>query len=78
MLQENPFFRPNIVQVTMLVCKIMKLDFNELKLKDFYNAGSYNFQALHEYQVQKQNELLRQKQMYYQQQALANSKMHYH
>lgn len=74
MLQENPFFRPNIVQVTMLVCKIMKLDFNELKLKDFYNAGSYNFQALHEYQVQKQNELLRQKQMYYQQQALANSK----
>ncbi|RCK54670.1 Serine/threonine-protein kinase AKL1 [Candida viswanathii] len=74
MLQENPFFRPNIVQVTMLVCKIMKIDFAKLKLKDFYNAGPYNFQALHEYQVHKQNELLRQKQMYYQQQALANSK----
>ncbi|KAL6449855.1 PRK1 Actin-regulating kinase PRK1 [Candida maltosa Xu316] len=63
MLQENPLFRPNIVQVLIL----------KLKLKDFYNSGPYNFQALHEYQVHKQNELLRQKQMYYQQQALANS-----
>ena len=73
MLQENPLFRPNIVQVLILVCKLMSIDFAKLKLKDFYNAGPYNFQALHEYQVHKQNELLRQKQLYYQQQALANS-----
>lgn len=73
MLQENPLFRPNIVQVLILVCKLMNIDFANLKLKDFYNAGPYNFQALHEYQVHKQNELMRQKQLYYQQQALANS-----
>ncbi|KAI5952268.1 AKL1 [Candida jiufengensis] len=68
MLQENALFRPNIIQVLMLICKIMNIKFETLRIKDFYNLGPYNFQALHEYQVQKQNEIMQQKQIYYQQQ----------
>lgn len=67
MLQENPLFRPNIAQVIMLICKISKVDFNELGIEDFYQAGEYNFQALHEYQRHKQQEMVKQ-QMYQQQQ----------
>ena len=43
-----------------------------LKLEDIYNTGPYNFHALHEYQRHKQNELLKQQQLYYQQNAYAN------
>lgn len=68
MLQENPLFRPNIVQVIMIVYKLINKDYKEYGVKDFYEAGSYNFQALSEYQQAKQNELLKQQQMYYQQQ----------
>lgn len=67
MLQENPTFRPNIVQVIMLLSKMLKIDFKDLALKDFYKAGPYNFQALHEYQHHKQQEIAKQ-QMYQQQQ----------
>ncbi|CUM67028.1 uncharacterized protein PRCAT00004716001 [Priceomyces carsonii] len=73
MLQDNPLFRPNIVQVLMLVTAMMKIDFNELGVADFYKAGPFNFHALHEYQRHKQNELLKQQQLYYQQQALSGS-----
>lgn len=66
-LQENPNFRPNIVQVIMLICKMLKIDFNELGIDDFYNAGSYNFQALHDYQLHVQQEIVKQ-QLYQQQQ----------
>ena len=72
MLQENPLFRPNIVQVLMLLCTMMKIEFKSLKLEDIYNTGPYNFHALHEYQRHKQNELLKQQQLYYQQNAYAN------
>lgn len=71
MLQENPLFRPNIIQVLMLVSTILKVDFHELGVEDFYNVGPYNFQALHEYQRQKQAELMKQQQIYYQQQQQA-------
>lgn len=73
MLQENPLFRPNIVQVLMLVAKIMRIDFAELAVDDFYGLGPYNFQALHDYQRHKQNEMLKQQQMYYQQHAAAHA-----
>ncbi|KAK7680669.1 hypothetical protein QCA50_016237 [Cerrena zonata] len=68
MLQENPIFRPNIIQVIILVATMMKLDFKDLKIEDFYKVGPYNFHALHEYQRQKQQELIQQQQFYYQQQ----------
>jgi len=72
MLQENPLFRPNIVQVLMLLSKMMKIEFQSLKLEDIYNTGPYNFHALHEYQRHKQNELLKQQQLYYQQNAYSS------
>ncbi|RLV91474.1 Essential for maintenance of the cell wall protein 1 [Spathaspora sp. JA1] len=72
MLQENPMFRPNIVQVLMLVSKIMGFEFSNLGLEDIYKLGPYNFQALHEFQLHKQNEIIRQKQAYYQQQLIAS------
>lgn len=70
MLQENPLFRPNIVQVIMILSKQMQLNFTSLNVEDVYKLGPYNFQALHEYQIQKQSELARQQQIYYQQRAL--------
>ncbi|CAK9439747.1 uncharacterized protein LODBEIA_P38470 [Lodderomyces beijingensis] len=73
MLQENPLYRPNIVQVLMLVCKISGIKFESLKLKDFYKLGPYNFQTLQEYQAQKQAEIMREKQIYLHQQSLANA-----
>ncbi|KAG7664835.1 AKL1 [[Candida] subhashii] len=73
MLQENPIFRPNIVQVLMLISKMAGFEFEELGLSDFYKLGPYNFQALHEYQVHKQNEIMRQKQLYFQQQLISSS-----
>lgn len=68
MLQESPLYRPNIVQILMLLCRMMSIEFSELGVDDFYHAGEYNFQALHEMQRQKQNELLKQQQYYYEQQ----------
>lgn len=68
LLQENPLMRPNIVQVVQLVASLLKVDFSGLAVDDIYKAGPYNFQALHEYQSQKQNEMMRQQQMYYEQQ----------
>ncbi|CAI5759073.1 unnamed protein product [Candida verbasci] len=67
MLQDNPLYRPNIIQVIMLVSKLMNIEYGGLKILDFYKTGAYNFQSLHEYQVQKQNETIRQKQKYMQQ-----------
>lgn len=68
MLQENPVYRPNVVQILMLLCRLQHTEFSELNIEDFYQAGEYNFQALHEMQKQKQNELLKQQQYYYEQQ----------
>ncbi|ABN66929.2 Ark-family serine/threonine protein kinase [Scheffersomyces stipitis CBS 6054] len=76
MLQENPLFRPNVVQVLMLVSKMKDTDFSSLNIEDIYNAGGYNFHALHDYQRHKQNELLQRQQLYYQQQSLAASVSH--
>ncbi|CAN3375256.1 hypothetical protein DIRU0_E02256 [Diutina rugosa] len=73
MLQENPLFRPNIVQVLQLVAKMSRIDFNEMGIEDFYHSGPYNFQALADYQRHKQQELLKQQQMYFHQQALAQA-----
>ncbi|ODV82465.1 uncharacterized protein CANTADRAFT_45149 [Suhomyces tanzawaensis NRRL Y-17324] len=73
MLQENPLFRPNIVQVIMLLAKMMEIDFKDVGIDDFYKTGGYNFQALHEYQRQKQKEMIKQQQLFYQQQQLAAS-----
>jgi Serine/threonine protein kinase len=67
MLQESPLLRPNIVQVIMLLSKMMNLEFKELKLDDFVGVGPYNFHALHEFQRQKHNEILKNQQLYYQQ-----------
>lgn len=72
MLQENPLLRPNIVQVLMLLCQILKVDFKDIDIEDIYATGPYNFHALHEYQRQKQAEILKQQQLYYQQQAFNN------
>lgn len=68
MLQENPLYRPNIVQIIMLLCKMMGLKFGDLGVDDFYHTGEYNFQALHDMQRHKQNELLKQQRYYYEQQ----------
>lgn len=68
MLQESPLYRPNIVQIIMLLCKMMGLEFGDLGIDDFYHVGEFNFQALHEMQRHKQNELLKQQQYYYEQQ----------
>lgn len=68
MLQESPLYRPNIVQILMLLCRMMGIEFSDLDIDDFYHAGEYNFQALHEMQRQKQNELLKQQQYYFEQQ----------
>lgn len=76
MLQENPLFRPNIVQVIMIVFKLINKDYKEYGVKDFYEVGPYNFQALSEYQKMKQNELLKQQQMYYQQQQQQQLQQH--
>ncbi|GEQ71964.1 hypothetical protein JCM33374_g5650 [Metschnikowia sp. JCM 33374] len=68
MLQENPVFRPNIVQIIMLVAKLMSTDYKKLDIEDFYGAGEYNFQALYEMQREKHNQLLKQQQYYIAQQ----------
>ena len=68
MLQENPLYRPNIVQILILVAKLMGIDYTALKLEDFYGAGEYNFQALYDMQREKQNQLLKQQQYYFEQQ----------
>lgn len=68
MLQENPLYRPNIVQILMLVAKLMGTDYKALDIEDFYGAGEYNFQALHEMQREKHNQLLKQQQYYLEQQ----------
>lgn len=50
MLQENASYRPNIVQLLMLLARMRGEDFALLKIEDFYGAGEYNFHALHEMQ----------------------------
>ncbi|KAG5419050.1 AKL1 [Candida metapsilosis] len=70
MLQENSLYRPNIVQVLMLICKLSNIKFETLELKDFYNLGPYSFEALQEYQLQKQNQASQEKQLYIQQQRI--------
>lgn len=70
MLQENSLYRPNIVQVLMLICKLSNIKYEALGLKDFYNLGPYNFETLQEYQLQKQNQSLHEKQLYVQQQRM--------
>ncbi|KAI5967780.1 AKL1 [Candida theae] len=70
MLQENSLYRPNIVQVLVLICKLSNIKFETLGLKDFYNLGPYSFETLQEYQLKKQNEALHEKQLYAQQQRL--------
>lgn len=67
MLQENPVMRPTVVQVLMLLAKMLHQEFADWKIEDIYATGPYNFQALGEYQRQRQEEL-RKQQMYYQQQ----------
>lgn len=67
MLQDNPMMRPTIVQVLMLVAKMLRVDFAEWNIKDFYGTGEYNFHALSEYQRQRQEEMMKQHQMYYNQ-----------
>lgn len=73
MLQENPFYRPNIVQIIILLAKIMNIPFRDLKIEDYYNLGEYNFQALYDYQRKKQNEMIEQQQLYMHQQSLASN-----
>lgn len=69
MLQENPAYRPNIIQIIMLLAKMTKVDFETLAIEDFYKVGPYNFQGLHDMQRQKHEEFLRQ-QYYYEQKRL--------
>lgn len=71
MLQESSYWRPNIVQVLMILASLINIPFKDIAVEDFYKNGPYNFQALQEYQFQKNNELLKQQQLYYQQQHAA-------
>lgn len=64
LLQEDPLYRPNIVQLLILVCRIKGVDFAQLGVDDFYRCGEYSFQALHEMQRRKQKELVAQRQRY--------------
>lgn len=50
MLQENAAYRPNIVQILMLLARMRGEDFALWKVDDFYGVGEYNFHALHEMQ----------------------------
>lgn len=68
MLQENPLYRPNVVQILMLLCQMTGKKIEDYDVEDFYHAGAYNFQALHEMQQHKQEELRKQQQLYYEQQ----------
>lgn len=68
MLQENPLYRPNIVQILTLVARMMNITLEELAVEDFYSAGPYDFQALHEMQQRKHDELMKQQQYYLDQQ----------
>lgn len=72
MLQENPLYRPNIVQILMLVSRMLGKNIEDYSVEDFYNAGPYNFQALHEMQQRKQDELMKQQQYYFEQQKQKN------
>ncbi|KAG7193922.1 uncharacterized protein KQ657_005121 [Scheffersomyces spartinae] len=74
MLQENPVYRPNIVQVIILLAGMLGVEFPSLYVQDFYNNGPYNFHSLHEYQVLKQKELVHQQQLYIQQNARKTNK----
>lgn len=60
MLQQDPRFRPNIVQIIMLLAKMCNKEFSEMKIDDYTRAGSYDFAALHEMQKEKQKQLLQQ------------------
>lgn len=68
MLQENPLYRPNVVQILMLLCQMTGQKLDEYDVEDFYHAGPFNFQALHAMQQQKQEELRKQQQLYFEQQ----------
>ena len=66
MLQENPFYRPNIAQVIMLVSQMVGLDFGSLNIPEISRTGPYDFQGLYDYQRQKQEEIAGQQQLYLQ------------
>lgn len=72
MLQQDPRFRPNIVQIIILLAKMCNKDYDELQIDDFTKAGPYDFHALHEMQREKQKFLIKQQQQqqqyYYEQQ----------
>lgn len=57
MLQENAAYRPNIVQLLMLLARMRGEDFALWNVEDFYGAGEYNFHALHEMQRRAQQAL---------------------
>lgn len=60
MLQQDPRFRPNIVQIIMLLAKMCNKEFSEMKIDDYTRAGPYDFAALYEMQKEKQKQLLQQ------------------
>lgn len=80
MLQQDPKYRPNIVQILMLLAKMCNKDFEEMNIEDFAKAGPYDFVALHEMQREKQKLLIQQQQQqqqqyYYEQQKLVQQKV---
>lgn len=73
MLQQDPRYRPNIVQLIMLLAKMCDRNFAEMNIEDFTRSGPYDFGALHEMQTEKQKQLMQQQQhqqqqYYYEQQ----------
>lgn len=63
MLQQDPRFRPNIVQLLMILAKMNGKEFSDMNIEDFTKSGPYNFAALHEMQKEMQKQLqLQQKQ----------------
>lgn len=79
MLQQDPHFRPNIVQILMLLAKMCNKDFAEMNIDDFANTGPYDFVALHEMQREMHKVLMQQQQQqqqyYYEQQKLVLRKV---
>ena len=67
MLQQDLRFRPNIVQILMLLARMCNQDFNKMGIEDYTNTGPYDFNALYEMQREKQQQLLQQQQHHAQQ-----------
>lgn len=68
MLQQDPHYRPNIVQIIMLLAKMCNKEFSEMKIDDFTRAGPYDFAALYKMQKEKQKQLLQQQEQQFLQQ----------